>query len=89
MTMRQRMRMRPKNSEPAQAEGNPLWFKDAIIYEVHIRAFFDSDGDGMGDFRGLVAKLDYLQTALKENITLHITCSQLQRKGKHAYYLAV
>ena len=35
------------------------------------------------------AKLDYLQTALKENITLHITRSQLQRKGKHAYYLAV
>jgi len=53
--------MRPKNLKPTQAEGNPLWFKDAIIYEVHIRAFFDSDGDGMGDFRGLVAKLDYLQ----------------------------
>ena len=35
------------------------------------------------------AKLDYLQAALKENITLHITHSQLQRKGKHAYYLAV
>ena len=35
------------------------------------------------------SKLDYLQAALKENITLHITRSQLQRKGKHAYYLAV
>jgi maltose alpha-D-glucosyltransferase/alpha-amylase len=41
--------------------GDPLWYKDAIIYEVHIRAFFDSDGDGIGDFRGLAGKLDYLQ----------------------------
>ena len=37
------------------------WYKDAIIYEVHVRAFFDSNGDGMGDFRGLTQKLDYLQ----------------------------
>ena len=40
--------------------GNPLWYKDAIIYEVHVRAFHDSDGDGIGDFRGLTEKLDYL-----------------------------
>ncbi len=40
---------------------NLLWYKDAIIYEVHVRAFCDSDGDGMGDFRGLTEKLDYLQ----------------------------
>jgi maltose alpha-D-glucosyltransferase/alpha-amylase len=40
---------------------DPLWFKDAIIYEVHVRAAFDSDGDGIGDFRGLTQKLDYLQ----------------------------
>ena len=38
----------------------PLWYKDAIIYELHVRAFFDSSGDGMGDFRGLTEKLDYL-----------------------------
>ncbi len=37
------------------------WYKDAIIYEVHVRAFFDSSGDGMGDFAGLTQKLDYLQ----------------------------
>ncbi len=37
-----------------------LWFKDAIIYEVRIRSFFDSDDDGIGDIRGLTAKLDYL-----------------------------
>lgn len=40
---------------------DPLWFKDAIIYEVPIRAFADSNGDGIGDFRGLTEKLDYLQ----------------------------
>jgi maltose alpha-D-glucosyltransferase / alpha-amylase len=38
-----------------------LWYKDAVIYEVHVRAFADSDGDGIGDFRGLISKLDYLQ----------------------------
>jgi maltose alpha-D-glucosyltransferase/alpha-amylase len=38
-----------------------LWFKDAIIYEIQIRAFSDSDGDGVGDFAGLIEKLDYVQ----------------------------
>jgi maltose alpha-D-glucosyltransferase/alpha-amylase len=42
-------------------EDDPLWYKDAIIYELHVRAFHDSSGDGMGDFRGLAQKLDYLQ----------------------------
>ena len=42
-------------------DDNPLWYKDAIIYELHVRAFHDSDGDGVGDFRGLTGKLDYLQ----------------------------
>ncbi|MGD8531503.1 MAG: maltose alpha-D-glucosyltransferase, partial [Syntrophobacterales bacterium] len=40
---------------------DPLWFKDAIIYELHVRAFFDSNSDGIGDFKGLSEKLDYLQ----------------------------
>ena len=40
---------------------NPLWYKDAIIYELHVKAFSDSTGDGIGDFKGLVGKLDYLQ----------------------------
>ncbi|HEY8020259.1 MAG TPA: maltose alpha-D-glucosyltransferase [Thermoanaerobaculia bacterium] len=40
---------------------DPLWYKDAILYELHVRAFADSNGDGMGDFRGLTAKLDYLE----------------------------
>ena len=37
------------------------WYKDAIIYEVHIKAFRDGNGDGIGDFQGLLEKLDYLQ----------------------------
>ncbi len=42
-------------------EADPLWFKRAVFYEIHIRGFFDGDGDGSGDFRGLIDKLDYLQ----------------------------
>jgi len=37
------------------------WYKDAVFYECHVRAFRDSDGDGIGDFRGLIEKLDYIQ----------------------------
>jgi maltose alpha-D-glucosyltransferase / alpha-amylase len=37
------------------------WYKDAIFYEVHVKAFFDGDGNGVGDFAGLTAKLDYLK----------------------------
>ena len=40
---------------------DPLWYKDAIIYEIHVRAFMDSNNDGIGDFPGLMSKLDYLQ----------------------------
>jgi len=40
---------------------DPLWYKDAIIYELHVRAFADSNGDGIGDFPGLLSRLDYLQ----------------------------
>ncbi len=40
---------------------DPLWYKDAVIYEIHVRAFMDSNGDGIGDFQGLISKLDYLQ----------------------------
>jgi maltose alpha-D-glucosyltransferase/alpha-amylase len=43
------------------ATQDSLWYKDAIVYQVHVRAFFDSSGDGNGDFRGLAQKLDYLQ----------------------------
>ena len=40
---------------------NPTWYKDALIYELHVRAFKDSNADGIGDFPGLIEKLDYLQ----------------------------
>jgi len=40
---------------------DPLWYKDAILYELHVRTFADSNGDGIGDFPGLTGKLDYLQ----------------------------
>src|SRR2546429_1527896 len=46
---------------PDEQNVDPLWYKDAIIYELHVKTFHDSDGDGMGDFRGLMDKLDYLQ----------------------------
>jgi maltose alpha-D-glucosyltransferase/alpha-amylase len=42
-------------------DDDPLWYRDAIVYELHVRAFYDSDGDGVGDFLGLTQKLDYLQ----------------------------
>ena len=45
----------------AEAPSNPLWFKHAVIYEVHIRAFYDSNADGIGDIPGLIEKLGYLQ----------------------------
>jgi maltose alpha-D-glucosyltransferase/alpha-amylase len=43
------------------ASQDSLWYKDAVIYQAHVRAFYDSSGDGNGDFRGLAQKLDYLQ----------------------------
>jgi maltose alpha-D-glucosyltransferase/alpha-amylase len=49
-------------SEPGHwFESDPLWFKRAVFYEIHIRGFFDGNDDGAGDFRGLIEKLDYLQ----------------------------
>src|SRR5690606_35566316 len=39
----------------------PLWYKDAVIYEAHVRGFRDSNDDGIGDFRGLIDKLDYIR----------------------------
>jgi len=49
--------------EPSVADStrSSQWYKDAIIYEVRVRSFFDSNGDGVGDFKGLTQKLDYLQ----------------------------
>ncbi len=46
---------------PYAGPTDPFWFKDAVIYEVHIKAFCDVDGDGIGDFSGFTTKLDYLR----------------------------
>jgi maltose alpha-D-glucosyltransferase / alpha-amylase len=41
---------------------DPLWYKDAIIYQTHVKAFFDSNSDGYGDFAGITSQLDYVQS---------------------------
>ena len=48
------------SDQAVMLEDDPLWYKDAVIYEVHVRAFHDSNNDGIGDFQGLTQKLDYL-----------------------------
>ena len=45
----------------SQPQNDPLWYKDAVIYQLHIKTFYDSNGDGIGDFKGLTEKLGYLQ----------------------------
>lgn len=50
-----------RNNNHPQLADDPLWYKDAVFYELHVRAFADSTGDGVGDFPGLAQKLDYLQ----------------------------
>ncbi|ABS62164.1 trehalose synthase [Parvibaculum lavamentivorans DS-1] len=41
-------------------ETDPLWYKDAVIYQLHVKSFFDANNDGIGDFAGLMRKLDYI-----------------------------
>ncbi len=45
-----------------QLSGDPLWYKDAVIYQLHIKSFFDANGDGVGDLNGLTRKLDYISS---------------------------
>src|SRR5256885_625892 len=45
--------------DSSRTQPDPLWYKDAVIYELHVKTFQDSSGDGMGDFRGLIEKIDY------------------------------
>jgi len=56
------MARRPKsNGAPKVAfSDDPLWYKDAVIYQVHLKSFFDANDDGVGDFQGLIDKLDYI-----------------------------
>jgi maltose alpha-D-glucosyltransferase / alpha-amylase len=50
-----------RKSEISLLKDDPLWYKDAVIYELHVRSFYDSNADGIGDFQGLIQKLDYFQ----------------------------
>jgi maltose alpha-D-glucosyltransferase/alpha-amylase len=47
-----------KKRNVAQLDNHPVWYKAAIIYELHVRAFYNSGDNGGGDFRGFVQKLD-------------------------------
>jgi maltose alpha-D-glucosyltransferase/alpha-amylase len=59
MTRSQTRPRTPVVRRPA-IDGDPLWYKDAVIYQLHVKAFADSSGDGIGDFIGLTRKLDYI-----------------------------
>ena len=52
------MDARAKKAETAGVAD--LWYKDAIIYQLHVKSFFDANNDGIGDFPGLISKLDYV-----------------------------
>ena len=57
------MTVQAKRPRPSRAEvhlRDPLWFKDAVIYQLHLKSFFDANNDGIGDFAGLISKLDYI-----------------------------
>ena len=61
---------RGQGQNPAQMnEGDPLWYKDAVIYQLHVKAFFDSNNDGMGDFAGLAI---HPATLTRERIALAV-----------------
>ncbi len=49
-------------TSPAELVHDPLWYKDAVVYELHIKAYADANGDGVGDFRGLTERLDHVQS---------------------------
>ena len=47
----------------------PLWYKDAVFYELHVKAFQDSNGDGIGDFNGLIQRLGHVQNRAQQLMT--------------------
>ena len=62
MSLETEILQKATEKKTARAPGKiPMWYKSGIIYELHVRAFQDSDGDGTGDFRGLTSRLDYLR----------------------------
>ena len=62
MTTTQVARERRLFDPTSVREQSTTWYKDAVLYELHVRAFHDGNGDGVGDFKGLIEKLDYLQS---------------------------
>ena len=48
-------------NETPGVDQDPFWYKDAVIYQLHVKSFYDGNADGIGDFKGLTEKLDYLQ----------------------------
>ncbi len=53
--------MPERSRKPVVDRSDPLWYKDAVIYQTHVKSFFDGNNDGIGDFAGLTAKLDYIK----------------------------
>ena len=51
---------RAASPAPARMPDDPQWYRDAVIYQLHVKSFYDSNGDGVGDFPGLMQKLDYI-----------------------------
>ncbi|HEY0178334.1 MAG TPA: maltose alpha-D-glucosyltransferase [Dokdonella sp.] len=49
-----------RQRHPSRLVSDPQWYKDAVIYQLHVKSFFDSNDDGIGDFPGLISKLDYI-----------------------------
>jgi hypothetical protein len=68
-------------TEATPIESGPDWYKDAIIYELHVRSFNDSDADGVGDFKGLREKLDYLQDLGVTATISPTTCTSMKPTG--------
>jgi maltose alpha-D-glucosyltransferase/alpha-amylase len=50
----------PVHTDSHTTDTDPLWFKDAIIYQLHVKSYFDNNNDGVGDFAGLITRLDYI-----------------------------
>src|ERR1700732_4860917 len=61
-TLASKPKAKQRRSASHEFSADPLWYKDAVIYQLHVKSFFDANGDGIGDFAGLIAKLDYIAT---------------------------
>lgn len=60
MAIERRKSAKGARHRPAAFINDPLWYKDAVIYQVHVKSYYDANGDGIGDFMGLIDRLDYI-----------------------------